>query len=103
LSPLGERDRVRGDFPSRIKLRVWERGTGITRACGTAACAAAVAAARTGRTGRKVEVELPGGVLLIEWRQADDHILMTGPTEFEFQGVLHFNGGGQLARVVRHS
>ena len=51
LSPLGERDRVRGDFPSRIKLRVWERGTGITRACGTAACAAAVAAARTGRTG----------------------------------------------------
>ncbi len=86
-----------------LKLRVWERGTGITRACGTAACAAAVAAARTKRTGRRVEVELPGGVLFIEWREADDHILMTGPTEFEFQGVLHFNGDGRLARVVRHS
>ncbi len=86
-----------------LKLRVWERGTGITRACGTAACAAAVAAARTGRTGRRVEVELPGGFLLIEWRETDNRILMTGPTEFEFQGMLHFNGDGQLACVVRHS
>jgi len=85
-----------------LKLRVWERGTGITRACGTAACAAAVAAARTGRTGRRVNVELPGGILNIEWREADGHILMTGPTEFEFEGVLHFNGDGHLARVVRH-
>ena len=101
LSPLGERDRVRGDFPSRIKLRVWERGTGITRACGTAACATAVAAARTGRTGRRVSVELPGGVLFIEWREADDHILMTGPTEFEFEGALQFNGDGGLVQVVR--
>ncbi len=101
LSPLGERDRVRGDFPYRIKLRVWERGTGITRACGTAACAAAVAAVRTGRTGRRVAVELPGGPLLIEWREADDHILMTGPTEFEFEGVLHFNGDGRLVQVGR--
>ncbi len=102
LSPLGERDRVRGDFASRIKLRVWERGTGITRACGTAACAAAVAAARTGRTGRRVRVELPGGILNIEWREADGHILMTGPTEFEFEGELHFDGDGHLSRVVRH-
>ncbi len=86
-----------------LKLRVWERGTGITRACGTAACAAAVAAARTGRTGRGVEAGLPGGALFIEWREADDHILMTGPTEFEFQGMLHFNGDGQLACVVRNS
>ena len=101
LSPLGERDRVRGDFPSRIKLRVWERGTGITRACGTAACATAVAAARTGRTGRRVSVELPGGVLFIEWREADDHILMTGPTEFEFEGALQLNGDDRLVQVVR--
>ena len=100
-SPLGEKDRMRGDFPSRIKLRVWERGTGITRACGTAACAAAVAAARTGRTGRRASVELPGGVLFIEWREADDHILMTGPTEFEFEGALQFNGDGGLVQVVR--
>jgi diaminopimelate epimerase len=96
-----EKDRMRGDFPSRIKLRVWERGTGITRACGTAACATAVAAARTGRTGRRVPVELPGGVLFIEWREADDHILMTGPTEFEFEGALQFNGDDRLVQVVR--
>ncbi len=99
LLPLREKDRMRG---TSIELRVWERGTGITRACGTAACAAAVTAARTGRTGRRVAVELPGGVLCIAWREADDHILMTGPTEFEFEGVLHFNGDGRLARVVRH-
>jgi diaminopimelate epimerase len=94
---------MRGDFPSRIKLRVWERGTGITRACGTAACASAVAAARTGRTGRRVSIELPGGTLFIEWRAADDHILMTGPTEFEFEGELLFDAGRHLARVVRQS
>ncbi len=76
-----------------IALRVWERGAGITRACGTAACAAAICAARTGRTGRKVEVRLPGGMLAIEWREDDDHIMMTGPTEFEFSGTLHFDGG----------
>jgi diaminopimelate epimerase len=100
-SPLGEKDRMRADFASRIKLRVWERGTGITRACGTAACAAGVSAARTGRTGRRVAVELPGGTLFIEWREADDHILMTGPTGFEFEGVLELNGDGRLARVAR--
>ncbi len=87
--------------PSSIKLRVWERGTGLTRACGTAACATAVAAARTGRTGRRVDVAQPGGVLTIEWREADNRILMTGPTEFEYEGVLQFNGDGRLARVVR--
>ena len=92
---------MRGDSPSRIKLRVWERGTGITRACGTAACAAGVSAARTGRTGRRVAVELPGGTLFIEWREAGDHILMTGPTEFEFEGVLELDGDGRLARVAR--
>jgi diaminopimelate epimerase len=94
---------VRGDLPSRIRLRVWERGTGITRACGTAACATAVAAARTGRTGRSVSVDLPGGVLAIEWREGDGHILMTGPAAMEFEGALHVNADGQLAGVVRHS
>jgi diaminopimelate epimerase len=102
-SPLGERAGVRGDLPSRIKLRVWERGTGITRACGTAACATAVAAVRTGRTGRSVGVELPGGVLAIEWREEDGHILMTGPAALEFEGVLHVNADGELAGVARHS
>ena len=69
-----------------LMVRTWERGAGLTRACGSAACAAAVAAARTRRTGRKVTVTLPGGDLLIEWREADDHVLMTGPVEYEFAG-----------------
>ncbi len=67
-------------------VRTWERGAGLTRACGSAACAAAVCAARTKRTGRKVTVTLPGGDLAIEWREADDHVLMTGPVEYEFEG-----------------
>jgi diaminopimelate epimerase len=74
--------------PSRehIVIRTWERGAGLTRACGSAACAAAVSAARTRRTGRKVTVTLPGGDLFIEWREGDDHVLMTGPVEYEFDG-----------------
>lgn len=68
-----------------LTLRTWERGAGLTRACGSAACAAAVSAARTGRTGRTVTVTLPGGPLHIDW-QANDHILMTGPAEWEFSG-----------------
>jgi diaminopimelate epimerase len=67
-------------------VRTWERGAGLTRACGSAACAAAVCGARTGRTGRKVTISLPGGDLSIEWRESDDHVLMTGPVEFEFEG-----------------
>jgi diaminopimelate epimerase len=86
-----------------LKLRVWERGAGLTQACGTAACAAAVAAARNGRTGREVTVALPGGTLAIEWREADGHILMTGPTELEFEGVLHFNGEGRFAGWARQA
>jgi diaminopimelate epimerase len=70
----------------RIVIRTWERGAGLTQACGTAACATAVAAARLGRTGRKVRVTLPGGELAIEWREADDHVLMTGPVEYEHKG-----------------
>ncbi|WP_420407832.1 diaminopimelate epimerase [Hoeflea sp.] len=68
-----------------LDLRTWERGVGLTQACGSAACAAAVLAARTGRTGRTVTVNLPGGPLLIEWRQ-DNHVIMTGPAEWEFSG-----------------
>jgi diaminopimelate epimerase len=70
-----------------ITLRTWERGAGLTKACGSAACAATVCAARRGLTGRRVTVTLPGGPLLIEWR-ADDRILMTGPVELEHEGVL---------------
>jgi diaminopimelate epimerase len=66
--------------------RTWERGAGLTRACGSAACAAAVCAARAGRSGRTVTVTLPGGDLGIEWREGDDHVLMTGPVEYEHQG-----------------
>jgi diaminopimelate epimerase len=71
--------------PEHIVIRTWERGAGLTKACGSAACAAAVAAARIGRTGRKVKVTLPGGDLSIDWRETDDHVLMTGPVEFEFE------------------
>ncbi|MFN3658371.1 MAG: diaminopimelate epimerase [Pseudolabrys sp.] len=71
-----------------IVIRTWERGAGLTRACGSAACAAAVAAARLKRTERKVRVTLPGGDLTIEWRASDDHVLMTGPVEFEFAGTF---------------
>jgi diaminopimelate epimerase len=69
-----------------IVIRTWERGAGLTKACGSAACAAAVAAARFKRANRTVKVTLPGGDLTIEWRESDDHVLMTGPVEFEFEG-----------------
>jgi diaminopimelate epimerase len=71
--------------PERIRLRVWERGVGITRACGTGACAALVAASRRGLTGRTAEVILDGGALEIAWRE-DDHVLMTGPVATSFHG-----------------
>jgi len=74
--------------PDHLIVRTWERGAGLTRACGSAACAAAVAAVRTKRTGRKVRVTLPGGDLAVEWRESDDHVLMSGPVEFEFEGKL---------------
>jgi diaminopimelate epimerase len=74
--------------PDRIVLRVWERGVGLTRACGSAACAALVAAARKKLTGRKATVTLPGGDLVIEWRERDDHVLMTGPVELEWEGTF---------------
>jgi diaminopimelate epimerase len=74
--------------PSSLRLRTWERGAGLTRACGTAACAAAVAASRGGLTGRHVTVTLPGGDLVIDWRDGDDHILMTGPFALDYQGTI---------------
>jgi diaminopimelate epimerase len=70
-----------------IRLRVWERGAGVTKACGTAACAAVVAASRRRLTDRRATVELDGGLLAIEWRD-DDHVIMTGPYELEFEGRL---------------
>jgi diaminopimelate epimerase len=70
----------------KIRMRVWERGVGITLACGTGACATAVAAVRRGLTGRKVELMLDGGSLFIEWREDDNHVLMTGPTAMPFRG-----------------
>ena len=72
----------------RLRMRVWERGVGITSACGTGACAAAVAAFRRGLTGRKVEVVLDGGSLFIELRESDEHILMTGPATLAFKGEV---------------
>ena len=74
--------------PTRIALKVWERGVGLTQACGTAACATGVAAVRRGLTERRVEIALPGGVLGIEWRAQDGHILMTGPWSLDYEGVF---------------
>lgn len=69
-----------------IVMRTWERGAGLTKACGSAACATAVAATRLKRTDRTVHMTLPGGELTIEWRERDDHVLMTGPAAFEYEG-----------------
>jgi diaminopimelate epimerase len=79
---------ARVDTKDHITLRVWERGAGLTRACGTAACAAIAAAARIRLTGRKATVTLPGGDLAMEWRESDNHILMTGPIAYEFESTL---------------
>jgi diaminopimelate epimerase len=72
---------------STIRLRVWERGAGLTLACGTGACAAAIAASRRGLTGRVVEMRLDGGILNIEWRD-DDHVIMTGPAAISYTGIF---------------
>ncbi|TQV79612.1 diaminopimelate epimerase [Denitrobaculum tricleocarpae] len=73
--------------PDRLRQRVWERGAGITLACGSGACAGAVAAARRGLTGRRVETTMDGGVLTLEWRE-DGHVLMTGPVATSFRGKV---------------
>ncbi|MCB1420051.1 MAG: diaminopimelate epimerase [Notoacmeibacter sp.] len=72
---------------TEMNLRTWERGAGLTRACGTAACAAAVSAMRLRRMDRSVTVNVPGGPLRIEWRD-DNHVVMTGPAEWEFSGTF---------------
>lgn len=77
--------------PRQLRMKVWERGAGITLACGTGACAAAVAANVRGLTERKVTVMLDGGELEIEWRESDDHVLMTGPVGFSFGGEVNIN------------
>lgn len=69
-----------------IRVRVWERGSGITMACGTGACATAVAAFVTGRCGRKSQIVMDGGTLHIEWNESDNHVYMTGPAAFVFDG-----------------
>ena len=84
-------DRVNTEFveivdDSHVKMRVWERGSGETWACGTGASATAVACVLNGKTGRRVDVELIGGTLTIEWKEADNHVYMTGPAEFSFEG-----------------
>lgn len=81
--------------PDAITLRTWERGAGLTLACGSAACAAAVCAARKKLTGRKVTVTLPGGPLVVEWT-SQNRVLMTGPVEFEYEGMID---SGKLSKV----
>jgi diaminopimelate epimerase len=71
-----------------IRTRVWERGSGITQACGTGACATAVAACITGRAGRKSNIVMDGGTLSIEWSEVDNHVFMTGPATFVFDGEI---------------
>jgi diaminopimelate epimerase len=76
----------------RLRMRVWERGAGITRACGTGACAAAVAAQRRGLCGKNVDVMLHGGTLHIEWHGGDAPVLMTGPAALSFRGEIDLGG-----------
>lgn len=74
--------------PNEIRMRVWERGSGITMACGTGACATLVAAALTGRTERSATINMDGGSLHIEWRESDNHIYMRGPATLAFEGDI---------------
>ena len=72
--------------PGEVTMRTWERGSGVTLACGTGACAVAVAGVLTGRTGRKLLAHLPGGDLELNWSETDDHVYMTGPAVEVFSG-----------------
>lgn len=82
---------ARVEVKDTIRTRVWERGSGITMACGTGACATAVAAAITGKAGRKSEIVMDGGTLSIEWRESDNHVYMTGPATFVFDGEIELS------------
>ena len=81
----------------RLRMRVWERGSGETLACGTGACAAAVAAVVTGRSDRRVTLHLLGGDLEIHWSADDNHVYMTGPAEYAFSGTYPWNGAQEEA------
>lgn len=70
-----------------VRMRVWERGAGITLACGSGSCATAVAAIRRGLTSRKIIVEMDGGPLVLEWKESDNHVYMTGPVTYVFKGI----------------
>jgi diaminopimelate epimerase len=72
----------------RLRMRVWERGVGITRACGTGACAAVVVARRRGLCGKTVQVLLDGGRLTVEWDEGNAPVLMTGPAALSFRGEI---------------
>jgi diaminopimelate epimerase len=74
--------------PDYLKMRVWERGAGITLACGTGACASVVAGVLAGKSDRRCTVELPGGCLDIDWSEADGRVYMTGPAQYVFKGEL---------------
>lgn len=74
--------------PDGIRVRVWERGSGITMACGTGACATAVAACKTNRAGRKSRIIMDGGTLEVEWNEADNHVYLSGPAELVFEGTV---------------
>ena len=80
---------ARIESPVTIRTRVWERGSGITQACGTGACATAVAACLTERAGRTSNIVMDGGTLHIEWRESDNHVYMTGPAAFVFDGEAY--------------
>ena len=77
--------------PDGIRVRVWERGSGITMACGTGACAVAVAASKTGRADRTSRIIMDGGTLDVEWREQDNHVYLIGPAEFVFEGEIEIN------------
>jgi diaminopimelate epimerase len=107
VAQLGSRIEINSFFPARtnvefvtlpsrdrMRLRVWERGVGITLACGTGACAAVVAAVRRDLAERKVEVTLDGGKLLVEWRKSDGHVIMTGPSAMPFRGQIDLKAFG---------
>ena len=79
---------ARVETDGSIRTRVWERGSGITMACGTGACATAVAAALTGKAGRKSQIVMDSGTLSIEWRESDNHVYMTGTATFVFDGEI---------------
>jgi len=84
---------VQAHVPSELTMRTWERGSGITLACGTGACAVCVAGVLTGRTARKILAHLPGGDLTLEWRESDNNVYMTGPATEVFTG--EWNGDVQ--------